>query len=96
MAKIICHRNYGIVTETMAKYLSSHTEKKSVKETFFIHINVSLVCFAGYAKDNWCLLHPRSLINASKPVKTLSHFPRQYRETLSNIFGNDLGLHEQI
>ena len=28
--------------------------------------------------------------------KGLSHFPRRYRETLSNVFGKCLYLHEQI
>ena len=81
----------------MAKYLRSQAAKKSVKESLLQNLCLCIfVCFEGLAKDRVCLSHPTSLINASKPEKTLSHFPRGYRETLSNIFGKDLGLHEQI
>ena len=84
----------SIVTETMAKNLRSQTAKKSVEEVCYrIFVNVSL--FVLQAKDSGCVSHPTSLINDSKPVKTLSHFPRQYREPLSYIFGKDLGFHEQ-
>ena len=85
LAKINCHRNYGKV------FAFTRSKEKVLKKLCYrIFVNVSLfVLQAG------CLSHPTSLINASKPVKTLSHFPR-YRETLSNVFRLHLGLHEQI
>ena len=81
----------------MANYVRSHTAKKSLKETLLQNLCYCVfVCFAGLAQGRGRLTHPTSLINANKAVKNLSHFPRRYREALSNIFGKYLGLDEQI
>ena len=83
----------SIVTETITKYLRSHTAKETLSKKL---CQCLFVCFAGLSKGRGSLSHPTSFIKANKLVKTLSHFQNRYRETLSIALGKDLGLHEQV
>ena len=85
------------LSQKLWQIICVHTQQRKVlkKLCYIIFVNVSLFVFVGLVNGRGCFSHPTYLINASKPVETLSHIPR-HRERLLNIFGKDLGLNEQI
>ena len=76
-------------------YVHTHQRKVLKKLCYRIFVNLSLFVSVGLVNGRGCFSQPTSLINASKPVETLSHIPRRYRENLLNVFGKDVGLHKQ-
>ena len=85
LAKVNFHRNYGKV------FAFTHSKELCYRNFVTESLLMYLCLFCKHCKGQRCLSHPTSLINASKSGKTLSHCPRRYRKTLSNIFGKDLG-----
>ena len=83
----------SIVTETMTKYLHSNTAKKKLLKKLCqrIFVNVSSFVLQAMQKAEGVVAS-----NIFDKCQQTSHFPDRYRETLSNVFGKDLGLHEQV